>query len=261
MVVWRHPCCPRAARPDRELVRPRTFEVELGREVERLADPAETSGDAEAGEHCGLGDRRGRSRWRGNVTGTWMLRGFLPRCEAASQNGMPCRRLITPRRFSGSTSSRPRRAGAERDSDHEQDQSADTTAAHEQDGRDGARKGESRGGEGDGIPFAEEEWLGVSSKAANTGRYVFGSRRRKSKMTVRPGSTPVLKVDQETGRLRGGGRQQRPETCRWPAASPDSAACFVHTALGVVGVDASKPRTITFCWNERACNRQRSQEG
>ena len=43
----------------------------------------------------------------------------------------------------------------------------------------------------------------VSSKAAKTGRYVFGSRRRKSKMPVRPGSIPVENVDHETGVCAG----------------------------------------------------------
>ena len=34
---------------------------------------------------------------------------------------------------------------------------------------------------------------------ANSGRYVFGSRFRKSKIIVRPGQSPVEKVDHETG--------------------------------------------------------------
>src|ERR1041385_3360087 len=88
----------------------------------------------------------------------------------------------------------------------------------------------------------------VSSNAAKNGRYVFGSRRRKSKIPVRPGSMPVENVDHDTGVCAGTvGRSGRNVPSARSRARFGSFPSFIHFSVYLASTP-SNPRTITFCW-------------
>src|ERR1019366_3611207 len=95
------------------------------------------------------------------------------------------------------------------------------------------------------FPFPNRNVLLPSSAIANSGRYVFGFRFRKSKIIVRPGERPVEKVDHDTGVWAGivGVSAVKPPFAASAArfGSRPSATPLATSAWSA----PSKPRTMT----------------